>query len=142
RFFILRSNSALDIETSIAWGAWTCSPRTIQRLSKAFRETRAPVYLIFSIVGSRKFCGVAAMTGAVDFETTLPHWQELGWKGNFDVEWRSWSEIGYDDVEHLRMKEGNEGNHITRVMSGMEICSSSGVEMMQRFLVSEFLQGS
>jgi hypothetical protein len=68
----------------------------------------------------------------------MTHVTTLTSYSNFDIEWKSYIEISYDDVGHLRMKEGNEGNFITRVMSGMEICRSSGEEMMQRFQVPGF----
>lgn len=57
---------------------------------------------------------------------------------NFDLEWMSNVEISYDEIKHLRMKEGGEGKQISGVMSGMEICHSSGVEMMKLFQVPGF----
>lgn len=51
RFVVLRSNSATDIETSNAFSVWTCSRNTNLRLNKWYKETQAPVYLLFSVVG-------------------------------------------------------------------------------------------
>lgn len=62
----------------------------------------------------------------------------LSIRSNFDLEWVSNVEISYDDIKHLRMTEGGEGRQISGVMSGMEICHSSGVEMMRRFQVPGF----
>ncbi|CAO2647188.1 Nn.00g081100.m01.CDS01 [Neocucurbitaria sp. VM-36] len=138
RFVVLRSNSATDIETSCAFQVWTCSRNTNLRLNKWYKETQADLYLLFSVVESRKFCGVARMASTVDFTTTLPHWESIEWEGNFNLEWKSTVEISYDDIQHLRMKEGGEGRQISGVMSGMEICHSSGIEMMRRFQVQGF----
>jgi hypothetical protein len=57
---------------------------------------------------------------------------------NLAIEWLSYTKVGYDDVNHLRIKEGGEGKQISGVISGMEICHSSGVEMMRRFGVQGF----
>ncbi|KAH8693312.1 kinase-like domain-containing protein [Phaeosphaeriaceae sp. PMI808] len=54
RFFILRSKSDTDIETSVAHQAWTAGRRTNSRLDKAYRSTNAPIYLIFLVV--KRFC--------------------------------------------------------------------------------------
>jgi hypothetical protein len=51
------------------------------------------------------------------------------------VNWLSWTDIGFDDVRHLRHKEV-DGVPITTGRVVFEICASSGAEMMRRFGLS------
>ena len=56
----------------------------------------------------------------------------------FNLKRMSTVEISYDDIKHLRMTEGGKGTRVVDVMSGTEICHSSGMEMMRRFKVRVF----
>lgn len=131
RYFIMRSNSQLDIETSSAHNTWISNPKVNTSLDNAFK-TGKQIMLFFSVVKSRKFCGAAQMTSAVDHENTDPHWETDRWQGRFDLEWLSWNEVLYDDIRHLTHREDG-GPPIAQTYDGVEICRSSGEEMMRRF---------
>ncbi|KAH6665638.1 calcium/calmodulin-dependent protein kinase [Halenospora varia] len=75
------SLEALDVETSAAHRIWTSSKRVNTILDKGYKKTDGRVILFFSVVKSRKFCGVARMTSSVDWVNTDEHWQEDSWKG-------------------------------------------------------------
>lgn len=133
RFFLLRSNCEVNIEVSAAHNVWTCNPATNTMLDRAYSTNSGPIMLIFSVVQSRRFCGTAQMVGRVDRTTDVEHWQGDSWHGQFPVEWKSWTEVDYDDCADLTMKEEGQGPPITRIMNGMEICRTSGLELMRKF---------
>ncbi|KAL2067858.1 hypothetical protein VTL71DRAFT_15956 [Oculimacula yallundae] len=131
RYFIMRSNSQLDIETSAAHNTWISNPKVNTSIDNAFK-THKRIMLFFSVVKSRKFCGAAEMTSAVDRQNTDPHWENDRWQGRFSLNWLSWNEVLYDDIRHLTHREDG-GPRIAQTYDGVEICKSSGEEMMQRF---------
>lgn len=89
------------------------------------------------------------MRSPIDHDNTDEHWEVDRWQGytassihwalnandlsrRFDLEWLSWNSISYDDIRHLRHREDG-GPPIAQTYDGVEICRSSGLEMMQRF---------
>ncbi|KAH0541626.1 hypothetical protein FGG08_003916 [Glutinoglossum americanum] len=76
KYFILRSTSEMDIESSVAHGVWVSSRRVNVILDRALSEAGGSVILFFSVVGSKEFCGVAEMTSSVDYDNTDEHWTE------------------------------------------------------------------
>ncbi|PMD21221.1 hypothetical protein NA56DRAFT_572545, partial [Hyaloscypha hepaticicola] len=81
KYFVLRSDNPLDIETSIAHGTWTSSARVNRILENGFTRANGHVVLFFSVIESRKFCGVARMASPMDWNNTDEHWQENTWRG-------------------------------------------------------------
>ncbi|PMD39503.1 Pkinase-domain-containing protein [Hyaloscypha variabilis F] len=81
RYFVLRSNNELDVETSVAHGIWTSTKVVNTKLANGFSRANGRVVLFFSVVKSRKFCGVARMTSPIDWHNTDPHWQDDDWQG-------------------------------------------------------------
>jgi hypothetical protein len=49
RYFVMRSDQARDIETSVALGTWTASERVNNILNKAYLQSSGPILLIFSV---------------------------------------------------------------------------------------------
>ena len=70
KYFIMRSLNVEDILVSIKHRIWTCRDQINGKLNHAYRENRdkGPVYLLFSVIGSKQFCGVAEMISLVDFQ--------------------------------------------------------------------------
>ncbi|KAF2964685.1 hypothetical protein GQX73_g8878 [Xylaria multiplex] len=81
KYFVLRSDNPIDIETSVAHEVWTSSPRVNKILEKAWWKTSGQVILFFSVIGSQRFCGIAQMTSGMDWENTDEHWLEDSWRG-------------------------------------------------------------
>ncbi|KIR41949.1 YTH domain family 2 [Cryptococcus deuterogattii 99/473] len=63
RFFVIKSYTEEDVQKSLKHEIWSSTVLGNKRLDAAFRETanKGPVYLFFSVNGSRHFCGVAEM---------------------------------------------------------------------------------
>ncbi|KAI9860489.1 MAG: hypothetical protein M1813_006148 [Trichoglossum hirsutum] len=132
RYFILRSTQELDVETSVAHGIWASSKRVNTILDRAFLGAGGSIVLFFSVVG-RKLCGVAEMTSAVDYDSTDEHWVEDRWQGRFTLNWISLTEVAFDQVKHLGVKEGSSTWSVISCYDGTEICSASGQEMLRIF---------
>lgn len=64
RFFILKSHSVRDLDTSTQTGMWTTQPHNEAVLDQAFRNSET-VYLIFSANQSGAFYGYAKMAGPI-----------------------------------------------------------------------------
>ncbi|KAK4687985.1 YTH domain-containing family protein, partial [Tremellales sp. Uapishka_1] len=63
RFFVIKSYTEEDVQKSLKHEIWSSTVLGNKRLDTAFREFggRGPIYLFFSVNGSRHFCGVAQM---------------------------------------------------------------------------------
>ncbi|EXJ90083.1 hypothetical protein A1O3_03152 [Capronia epimyces CBS 606.96] len=64
KYFIVKSSSAQALSQSLESGQWFVPHRHIKRLNHAF-QTASKVYFIFSINGSRRFFGYAAMKSEI-----------------------------------------------------------------------------
>ncbi|KAF2814967.1 uncharacterized protein BDZ99DRAFT_472326 [Mytilinidion resinicola] len=75
------------------------------------------------MVSSRKLYSVAEMVSTVDKDAPgSKRW----------VKWWSITQIAYDDVKHLPLKDG-VSHSFTRVNNGVEIGQMTGLELMRRF---------
>jgi hypothetical protein len=88
-FFILRSTCDDDIHKSIKYGIWTSTHRNNVHLNDVYRDCRRRgirLFLIFTVVNSKQFSGIAEMTGPVQFNQIFNYWwEELKWSGCFNV---------------------------------------------------------
>lgn len=56
KYFVLRSDNAIDIESSAAHNVWTSSPRVNKILDKGYHKTDGQVLLFFSIIKRQATC--------------------------------------------------------------------------------------
>ena len=63
RFFVIKSYTEDDVQKSLKHGIWSSTVLGNKRLDSAFHESadKMPIYLFFSVNGSRHFCGIAQM---------------------------------------------------------------------------------
>ncbi|KAH7143414.1 kinase-like domain-containing protein [Dactylonectria macrodidyma] len=137
RYFILRSDNPIDIETSVAHCIWTSSPRVNKILDKGYGRANGQVILFFSVIGSRKFCGVSRMTSAMDWDNTDEHWVEDSWRGRFTLEWLCLVELSFDRVKHIPVKETTPKFLAISCYDGTEIVASSAYELLKEFSSAE-----
>jgi len=93
-----------DVQKSLKHEIWSSTVLGNKRLDAAFRESadKLPIFLFFSVNGSRHFCGVARMLTqyvyrshkefyadhfSVDETQTSSVWAQDKWKGIFKVKW-------------------------------------------------------
>ncbi|KAI6778104.1 uncharacterized protein J7T54_001524 [Emericellopsis cladophorae] len=133
KYCILRSDNEFDIETSAAHGVWTSSQRVNKMLNKAYLKTGGKVVLFFSVIKSRKFCGVAQMTSEMDWDNTDEHWFEDAWSGRFTLDWLTLNEVSFDLVKHVPVKPSTPGFRAISCYDGTEIAASSAFELLRAF---------
>ncbi|KAK0719030.1 kinase-like domain-containing protein [Apiosordaria backusii] len=126
------------IETSAAHSVWTSSQRVNKILDKGFRASEGHVVvLFFSVIASRKFCGIAQMTSTLDWGNTDPHWLEDVWQGRFTLTWLSHTELSFDLVKHVPVKETTPGFRAVACYDGTEISPGSAFELLRVYSAEE-----
>ncbi|KAI0505472.1 kinase-like protein [Xylaria bambusicola] len=133
RYFVLRSDNPIDIETSAAHDVWTSSQRVNKILDKAWERTDGQVLLFFSVIKSQKFCGIAQMTSAMDWAHTDDHWLEDSWKGRFTLNWLCLSELPFEGVKHVPVKSTTPGFRAISCYDGTEISAPSAFELLKAY---------
>ncbi|XP_072995310.1 YTH domain-containing protein ECT4-like [Typha latifolia] len=140
-FFVIKSYSEDDIHKSIKYNVWASTPNGNKRLDHAFKVAqqktaekgaKCPVFLFFSVNASGQFCGVAEMTGAVDFSKSMEFWQQDKWKGFFPVKWHIIKDLPNLHFRHIIL-ENNENKPVTSSRDTQEVRFSQGTEMLSIF---------
>jgi len=114
QFYVIKSYSEDDIHRSIKYEIWCSTEHGNKRLDQAFRssEGKGPIYLFFSVNGSRHFCGMAQMVSPVDYSNSSNVWAQDKWKGQFKVKWIFVKDVPNAQLRHIRL-ENNENKPVT-----------------------------
>ncbi|KAI0400646.1 kinase-like protein [Xylaria palmicola] len=142
RYFVLRSDNPIDIETSVAHNVWTSSGRVNKILEKGWRKTDGQVILFFSVIKSQRFCGIAQMTSGMDWATTDEHWLEDNWQGRFTLRWLCLTELPFAGVRHVPVSSKTPGFRAIACYDGTEISVPSAFELLQAYTAREREQAS
>ncbi|KAI0539441.1 kinase-like protein [Xylaria digitata] len=137
KYFVLRSDNPIDIETSAAHEVWTSSSKVNGILDRAWQKTGGQVILFFSVIGSQRFCGIAQMTSGMDWENTDEHWLEDSWRGRFTLNWLCLTELPFAGVKHVPVKSTTPGFRAIACYDGTEISASSAFELLQAYTARE-----
>lgn len=136
KFFIIKSFSEDNIHRSIKYGVWASTPHGNRKLDAAYQEAKekgnCPVFLLFSVNASGQFCGVAEMTGPVDFEKNADYWQQDRWTGQFAVRWHILKDVPNSKFRHILL-ENNDNKPVTHSRDSQEVKLEQGVEMLKIF---------
>ncbi|KAK7271366.1 hypothetical protein RJT34_27195 [Clitoria ternatea] len=140
-FFVIKSYSEDDIHKSIKYDVWASTPNGNKRLDCAFQDaqkqmegkgSKCPVFLFFSVNASGQFCGVAEMTGRVDFNKSMDFWQQDKWNGYFPVKWHIIKDVPNPQLRHIIL-ENNDHKPVTNSRDTQEVCFPQGVEILNIF---------
>ncbi|KAK7243704.1 hypothetical protein RIF29_38514 [Crotalaria pallida] len=140
-FFVIKSYSEDDIHKSIKYNVWASTPNGNKRLDSAFQDaqkrmeekgSKCPVFLFFSVNASGQFCGVAEMTGRVDFNKSMDFWQQDKWNGYFPVKWHIIKDVPNPQLRHIIL-ENNDHKPVTNSRDTQEVTFPHGVEMLNIF---------
>ncbi|XP_078431298.1 evolutionarily conserved C-terminal region 8 [Wolffia australiana] len=140
-FFVIKSYSEDDIHKSIKYNVWASTPNGNQRLDSAFQTaqskmeekgSKCPVFLLFSVNASGQFCGVAEMTGRVNFNKNMEFWQQDKWNGFFPVTWHIIKDVPNAQFRHIIL-ENNDNKPVTNSRDTQEVKFSQGVEILNIF---------
>ncbi|ODN83469.1 hypothetical protein L202_01606 [Cryptococcus amylolentus CBS 6039] len=136
RFFVIKSYTEEDVQKSLKHEIWSSTVLGNKRLDAAYRENagKGPIYLAFSVNGSRHFCGVAEMTTPVDETKTSKVWAQDKWKGIFEVKWIFVRDVPSAALRHIRLTNTPECKPITNSRDTQELPYEAGSEVLQIFL--------
>lgn len=136
RFFVIKSYSIVDVKASFINSIWSSTELGNKRLAKAYKETlqdKGNLFLYFLVNGSGRFCGMAQMTGQVDFKSTSDIWAEdLKWKGIFPIRWISLGDIPNKYFHHLTIP-ANDNKRVTNSRDTQEIPFHTAIIMFKIF---------
>ncbi|ORY35506.1 YT521-B-like domain-domain-containing protein [Naematelia encephala] len=136
RFFVIKSYTEDDVQKSLKHEIWSSTVLGNKRLDGAFRESagQMPIYLFFSVNGSRHFCGVARMLTPVDESQSSSVWAQDKWKGIFKVKWIFVRDVPTAALRHIRLINTPEQKPITNSRDTQELHYEAGCEVLQIFL--------
>ncbi|XP_038979979.1 YTH domain-containing protein ECT4-like [Phoenix dactylifera] len=141
KFFVIKSYSEDDVHKSIKYNVWSSTPNGNRRLDSAYEDAQklsvgkpkqCPVFLFFSVNASGQFCGVAEMTGPVDFHKDMDFWQQDKWTGSFPVRWHIIKDVPNSSFRHIIL-ENNENKPVTHSRDTQEITYIPGMNMLKIF---------
>ncbi|WVF72871.1 hypothetical protein IAT40_007689 [Kwoniella sp. CBS 6097] len=136
RFFVIKSYTEDDVQKSLKHEIWSSTVLGNKRLDNAYKESseKGPIYLFFSVNGSRHFCGVAQMLTPVDETQTSTVWAQDKWKGTFKVKWIFVRDVPSQALRHIRLTNTPEKKPITNSRDTQELPYEAGCEVLQIFL--------
>ncbi|KAI3993375.1 hypothetical protein MKX01_010118 [Papaver californicum] len=141
KFFVIKSYSEDDVHKSIKYNVWSSTPNGNKRLENAYEDAQkisvgkpsgCPIFLFFSVNASGQFCGVAEMTGPVDFNKDMNFWQQDKWSGSFPVKWHFIKDVPNSNFRHIIL-ENNENKPVTNSRDTQEINHKPGIDMLNIF---------
>ncbi|XP_013591308.1 PREDICTED: YTH domain-containing protein 1-like isoform X2 [Brassica oleracea var. oleracea] len=140
-FFVIKSYSEDDIHKSIKYSVWSSTLNGNKKLDSAYQESQkkvaekggtCPVFLFFSVNASGQFCGIAEMTGRVDYEKSMDFWQQDKWTGYFPVKWHIIKDVPNPQLRHVIL-ENNENKPVTNSRDTQEVRLPQGSEVLNIF---------
>lgn len=137
QFYILRSGNDDNIHKAIKYNVWTTTPAGKSVLKQAWQEFEEKgltpeIYLVFSVVNSNQFLGIAKMMSNVnDTESFKYWWEPCRWFGTFQLKWLFVKDIHHFKFEHI--KEGNYGSSIINSRDSTPISAESGKLIIKTF---------
>ncbi|PWA63871.1 YTH domain-containing protein [Artemisia annua] len=141
KFFVIKPYSEDDVHKSIKYNVWSSTPNGNKKLNSAYEEAQkisvgdpkgCPIFLCFSVNASGQFCGVAEMTGPVDFHKDKDFWQQDKWSGSFLVKWHIIKDVPDPHFRHIIL-ENNEHKPVTNSRDTQEIEYKKGLEVLKVF---------
>jgi hypothetical protein len=73
----------------------------------------------------------------MDWVNTDPHWVEDVWQGRFTLEWLSFTELPFEGVKHVPVKETTPGFRAISCFDGQEISRGSAWELLRAYSAEE-----
>ncbi|WVO14378.1 hypothetical protein L204_102011 [Cryptococcus depauperatus] len=136
KFFVIKSYTEEDVQKSLKHEIWSSTVLGNKRLDAAYRDNagKGPIYLFFSVNGSRHFCGVAEMITPVDETKTSKVWAQDKWKGVFEVKWIFARDVPSSALRHIRLTNTPECKPITNSRDTQELPYEAGCEVLEIFL--------
>jgi len=138
QFYILRSGNDDNIHKAIKYHIWATTANGKSVLKQAWQDFEEKgltpeIYLVFSVVNSNQFLGVAKMTSNIINEESFKYWWEpCKWFGTFQLQWLFVKDIPHFKFEHI--KENNYNTSIINSRDSTPISAESGKQIVKTFM--------
>jgi len=136
KFFVIKSFMEEDVHKAMKYQVWSSTPEGNHRLNDAYmksKDEKIPVFLLFSVNGSRQFVGIARMTSEVNFTDKCNHWvQDEKWMGKFKLEWIFIKDIPNREFRHIIIPS-NENKPVTNMRDAQEVPYEQGMTVFRVF---------
>lgn len=138
KHFIIKSYSEENVFRSIQYSVWASTPNGNKKLDDAYHDAQrraagrphgCPVFLFFSVNGSRQFCGVAEMIGPVDYKRSMEFWEQHKWSGSFALKWHFIKDVPNSQFRRIIL-QNNENKPVTNSRDTQEVYFQQGLEML------------
>ncbi|MCO5601666.1 hypothetical protein L7F22_055789 [Adiantum nelumboides] len=138
KHFIIKSYSDENVFRSIQYGVWASTPNGNKKLDDAYHDAQrraagkpngCPIFLFFSVNGSRQFCGVAEMIGPVDYKRSMEFWEQHKWSGSFPLKWHFIKDVPNSQFRRIIL-QNNENKPVTNSRDTQEVFFQQGLEML------------
>eukprot|EP00930_Biecheleria_cincta_P027778 TRINITY_DN19440_c0_g1_i1.p1 TRINITY_DN19440_c0_g1~~TRINITY_DN19440_c0_g1_i1.p1 ORF type:complete len:882 (+),score=174.54 TRINITY_DN19440_c0_g1_i1:97-2742(+) len=126
QYFVVRSHTLLNIQTSIREGVWATSRFNTQVFQEAFQKYDH-VVLIFSANHTSHFQGYGRMTSAPDRKLGHGMWGKMAGRlgDTFKVEWLKQCVLPFAETDNLR-NDLNSGCPLRKSRDGQEVAAELG----------------
>lgn len=124
RFFVIKSYTDEDVHKAIKYSVWSSTADGNKKLDAAFEDAQknnSAVYLLFSVNGSGRFCGVAQMMTRVQYNQDIYCWSHFNkWKGKFNIQWQCIKDIMNKNFRHIKI-QSNDNKPVTNSRDTQEV---------------------
>lgn len=135
RYFIVKSNTYENLETSMQHGAWATTIRPTKKLSTALK-TCDHIILIFSVNESSCFQGMARMEKIPDasfkpelfksYQSPVAGHSQLNFMSNFKISWLVKCSFPFRELDFFPGNPLNDGLPVCKSFNGQEILPEVG----------------
>ncbi|KAK4998732.1 hypothetical protein LTR66_002099 [Elasticomyces elasticus] len=132
----IKTDSEANVVTSLRNGVWSCPGPVNARVVKVWenrQSTKEQVLLLFSVSGSKQFCGIAEMRGPLDVDRVTDGWQNGQLKkGAIPLLWKYCKTVSFTHFHHLRQING--GDCVTNMWNGMQFPEAIGRMVVKTYV--------
>lgn len=130
-----------NVLLSLKYGKYAVMQKVAERIMKVWNsreDSTEKVLFLFSVNGSKKYCGVAEMSGPWEENGHIPNWEHNPESdpcvGTIPCIWIFVKDVSYHQFIHL--KQPNNGNPVGNMWNGMNFPSETGREVLEIYVKS------
>ncbi|KAK4554685.1 hypothetical protein LTR86_008187 [Recurvomyces mirabilis] len=139
RIITIKTNSEENVRFSVRNKVWSTLDKVSERIMKiwdARKDKQEKVLLLFAVVSSGQFCGVAEMSGPWDKNHSIEGWNDDTHEsvGSIPVTWIYVKNVTFGKFNHLRT--GKKDLAVSNTWNGMHLESAVGRQTIQIYAES------
>lgn len=118
---------------AVKYGIWSSSQKNNHMLQDVYhncnrRDSRKPIYLFYTVVGSDQYIGVAQMVSDVDFSKSFGYWWEkTKWSGVMNLKWIYVKDVEYSAFNNIYYMD----KPVTHHRDGTKLDFETGMKMLK-----------